>query len=110
MSAIVGWAAIVLAILALVPSIVPGAISVFGLIISMSALVLSLFSIKKNGERYFRTTAIIVLAGVFLVNDGLRIWDPFPMPINIRLGLLGMAALVFAACALIAYRLGCNAT
>lgn len=109
MSAIAGRMAIVLAVLALAPSIVPGAISMFGLIISMSALVLSLFSIRQKGDRYFRTTAVIVLGGVFLVNDGLRIWDPLPLPINVKLGLYGMTALVFSVCALIACRLRRNA-
>lgn len=105
MSVMAGWLAIALALLALVPSIVPGVISVFGLIISMLALVLSLFSIKKTGTKYFRRTAIIVLIGVFLVNDGLRIWDALPMPIHIKLSLYVILFFVFVACVLMAYKL-----
>jgi hypothetical protein len=46
------------------------------------------------------------LAGTFLVNDGLRIWDPLPLPLNIKIGLYSIVLLVLAICTLAAYKLG----
>jgi hypothetical protein len=106
MSMMAGWMAIVLVLFATVISIVPGAISVAGLVISMLAVVVSLFSIKKHGRKYFGATISLALVGIFLVNDGLRIWSSLPLPINIKIGLYGVALLVLAVCSLAAYRLG----
>ncbi len=106
MSVAAGWMAIVLVLFSLVVSIVPGAISVIGLTTSMVAVVLSLFSIKKKGRKYFGVTISLALAGMLLMNDALRVWNPLPMPYIIRLGLYGVAFLVLAICSLAAYKLG----
>lgn len=106
MSKVAGWMAIVLVLFAMVISIVPGAISVMGLVISMLAVVVSLCSIKKNGRKYFGVTISLALAGTFLVNDGLRIWNPLLLPLNIKIGLYSVVLLVFAVCTLAAYKLG----
>jgi hypothetical protein len=105
MSRLAGWTAITLALFALAPSYLPGAISLFGLMFSLVALVLSLFSIKNSGEKYFRATGMIVIGNVLLINDALRVWEPIPMPRNIRLSLYGAVLVVVMFCALIAYRL-----
>lgn len=97
--------AIVLALFAMVISIVPGAISVMGLAISMSAVVVSLFSIKKNEKKHFGVTMSLALASTFLLNDGLRIWDPLPLPLNVKIGLYSVVLLVLGVCSLVAYRL-----
>lgn len=104
MSKWTGRAAVVLAILALVPGIVPGAISVFGLGLSVLAMFLSLFSARANGPRYTWATVGITLAGVLMTNATLLVWDPVQMPFEIRLG--GYALLLFTAvaCMLIARR------
>jgi len=99
-----GWTAIAMALFSLVPGIVPGAVSLFGLMISMVALILSAFSVTQDDERYFRTTAIIVIAGVFLVNGTLGLWQPPAMPFAIKLGLYGLVFVVGATCALIVRR------
>lgn len=105
MSRLGGWLAIGMALFAIGPSIVPGAFSMFGLMFSMLALIVSLFSIRKNGQRYFRATGAIAAASVLLVNDALRIWKPLPMPLSVKIGLYGLALCVALICAAIAWRL-----
>ena len=105
MSIVVGWLAIALALFGLAPSFVPGAFSVFGLLISLIALIVSVFSVKEKGRKYFTTTMIIVLVSVFLVNDGLRIWKPLEMPIYVKLTLYGIFFLVVMVCAFLVARL-----
>jgi len=105
MSMVAGWLAIALALFALAPSIVPGAFSVFGLLISLVALIVSVFSVKKKGKKYFTITMAIVFVSVFLVNDGLRIWKPLEMPINIKLTLYGIFFFVVMGCAFLVARL-----
>ena len=105
MSIVAGWLAIALALFALAPSFVPGAFSVFGLLISLVALMVSVFSVRKKGRKYFTTTMIIVLVSVFLVNDGLRIWKPLEMPIYVKLTLYGIFFLVAMVCAFLVARL-----
>ena len=105
MSIVVGWLAIALALFGLAPSFVPGAFSVFGLLISLIALIVSVFSVKEKGRKYFTTTMIIVVVSVFLVNDGLRIWKPLEMPIYVKLTLYGIFFLVAMVCAFLVARL-----
>ena len=105
MSMVTGWLAIALALFALVPSIIPGAFSVFGLILSLTALIVSVFSVKAKARKYFTITMIIVLVGVFLLNDGLRIWKPLEMPIPIKLALYGLFFFVVMVCAFLVARL-----
>ena len=85
MNNIIGWAAITLAVLSLAPSIVPGAVSIMGLFISVLALIISIFSVTDKSKKYFNITLMIVFAGVFLVNDALRIWEPLPMPMDSKI-------------------------
>lgn len=105
MGMVTGWLAIALALFALAPSIVPGAFSVFGLLISLIALIVSVFSVKEKGRKYFTITMIIVIVSVFLVNDGLRIWQPLEMPINMKLVLYGLFCFVVMVCAFLVARL-----
>ena len=105
MSMVADWLAIALALFALAPSIVPGALSVFGLLISLVALIVSVFSVKKIGKKYFTITMAIVFVSVFLVNDGLRIWKPLEMPINIKLTLYGLFFFVVMGCVFLVARL-----
>lgn len=105
MSIAAGWLTIALALFALAPSFVPGAFSVFGLLISLVALIVSVFSVKEKGKKYFTITMIIVLISVFLVNDGLRIWQPLEMPSNIKLTLYGIFCFVVLVCTFFVARL-----
>lgn len=98
MSVAGGWAAIVLALLALIPSFCPGAMSLIGLAMSFLALLLSLFSIAVNGKKYFNLTALLVLTGVLLVNDALRVWESSPMPPVFRLSAYAALLLVITLC------------
>lgn len=97
----IGWISILLAILSLVPSIVPGAMSIFGLLISLIALIISVFSVRKQTSQYFLSTITIVIVGLFLVNDGLRIWDPLEMPITFKLVLYSIFLIVVVCCVLV---------
>ena len=105
MSIVAGWLAIALALFGLAPSFVPGAFSVFGLLISLVALIVSVFSVKEKGRKYFTITMIVVLVSVFLVNDGLRIWKPLEMPIYVKLTLYGIFFLVAMVCTFLVARL-----
>jgi hypothetical protein len=108
MGTMAGWLSILLALFAAAIGIVPGAASLMGLAISMSAVVLSLFSVKANGKKYFGVTTALALSGAFLSNDALRIWAPIPMPSHLRLGMSGVMLLVLAICSFAAYRLDVN--
>ena len=72
---IVGWFSIVIAILALAPSVVPGTMSVLAFFLSLSVLIISISTIKTAGVFYFKTTAIIVFIEMLIVNDYLRLYD-----------------------------------
>lgn len=108
MRTVIGWIAILFALAAAVISIVPGAVSLMGIVISMLAVVMSLFSIKTNGCKYFGLTTGLSLAGVFLLNDTLRIWNPIPMPLKSRFGMASVVLFVLLICSIVAYRLNTN--
>lgn len=71
----------------------------FGLLISLAALIVAVFSVRKTGMRFFKVTMAIVIIGVFFVNDGLRMWNPLEMPINMKLSLYGISFFVVIGCA-----------
>lgn len=106
MGKLTGWIAILLALFAMVIGIVPGAVSLMGIAVSMSAVLLSLYSIRKNGCQYFGVTAALAWIGTFLSNDSLRIWSSVPMPSAIKFAMYGVVFLVFATSAFAAYYLG----
>lgn len=84
MTKFTGWFAIILCILSLAPSLVPGAISIMGLALSLVALYISLYSIIDSGKKYFHITLFIVITGVLFVNDAMRLWEPLA-PLNVRM-------------------------
>ena len=93
---ILGWFSIILATIALVPSIVPGAISVLSFYLSLMALVIAITSIKYAGVFYFKMTAIIVCVGMLVVNDYLRLYSSLP---QVRWGeKLGLYGIYVAIC------------
>lgn len=102
MATLMGWTAIILAIFSLAPSFVPGALSVIGLLLSLAALIISVFSVKTCGKVFFTTTLGIVAFGVLLVNDGLRLWDPLDLPNDLKLALYGLAVCVALICLFVA--------
>ena len=97
---IIGWVSVLLAVLSLVPSVIPGVVSVIGLAFSLIALFISLFSInKKTGKKYFNITLFIVLIGVVLINDVLRVWESLPIPLSNKLTLYAVFS-VLVLCAI----------
>jgi hypothetical protein len=71
---VLGWVAIVFSILALAPSVVPGGMSVLALYIVIPSLIVSIITIESGSVFYFKSTAIISAIGIFIVNDGLRLY------------------------------------
>lgn len=74
----IGWASITVSALLLGPSVVPGVMSVLASFTGLVVLAVSILSIKAGSTFYFKVTAIITAAGIFLVNDGLRLYEPLP--------------------------------
>ena len=74
---ILGWFSIVITILALAPSFVPGAMSLFAFYLSLVMLVTSIATIKRTGDFYFKTTAIVVCVGMLIINDYIRLFGSF---------------------------------
>lgn len=105
MRRVAGWTSIFLVFISLAFSVVPGVVSIFGLLLSMLALGISLFSIKNHRKKFFRITAIVAIAGMFLVNDTLKIWNAIEMPPKFRFSLYGGALFVFFGLTLISRRL-----
>ena len=102
MARLTGWTAMILAMFSLAPSFVPGALSVIGLLLSLAALIISVFSVKTCGKVFFMTTLGIVAFGVLLVNDGMRLWDPLDLPKELELALYSLAACVALICLFVA--------
>ncbi|GAA4094828.1 hypothetical protein [Zhongshania borealis] len=75
---ILGWVSIVVSILILAPSFVPGAISILASYIALLAILASIITIKSGSILYFKITASISAVNIFVVNDGLRIYGSLP--------------------------------
>ncbi len=104
MKKITGWVTILLALLLLLLSITPGAGSILVFLVSLGALVLALFSVRKGNKSHFNATLIIVASGVFFVNDSLRIWAD-PMTMNIKPTMYGIFFTVALVCIIAASEL-----
>lgn len=100
-----GRVAVALAVLALLPAFVPGAMSLIGLLVSASAVILSLFSVRRCGRKYFVGALIVFVAGVLLINASLRVWASTGTPVELRVGLYALASVIAALCMWIASRL-----
>lgn len=96
MKKVIGWLAIILSMVSLAPSIVPGAMSLMGLLLSLFALMLSILSVEINNRKFFNITLAIVVFGVLLVNDALRIWESLTMPVDIKLMVYAVVVLIIA--------------
>ncbi len=103
-----GWLSILLAILSLAPSFVPGAMSIIGLFVSLVALVISIFSVSYSKNNHYKITLIIVIVGIVFINDALRVWQPLPIPFNIKITLYSIFVLVVLACMFFANKLSNN--
>ena len=102
----IGWLAVILSVFSLAPSYVPGAISLLGLLVSLLALVLSLASITANQRLYFTVVLVIVLVGLFLVNDTLRLYGGIPrVPLHFKIVIYAAAVFLIIICAGVSRRL-----
>ncbi len=97
MEKLTGWAAILLALFSLAPSLVPGAMSFLGLLVSLAALIISIFSVSSGRKIDFFITLAIVVFGVVFINDALRVWGSLPMPMNVKLTMYGLFGVVVSA-------------
>ncbi len=105
MGKMAGYLAILLGMLSFAPSIVPGAFSLFGLVLSLVALLVSLFSVRANGRHYFVASRFITVSGILLVNDALRLWRPFDLPVRTKLVMYGASLFVILGGTLAAAKL-----
>jgi len=95
----IGWVAILLSIFSLAPSIVPGAMSLIGLLISIFSLVLSVFSVEKEKRKHFMVTLVIVIFGILVANDTLRLLGAIPrVPMSFKLSAYGVSFLSVVVC------------
>lgn len=76
--------------------------SAIGLYVSLFALVISVFSVNRTSKNYFRVTLVIVVLGVFLVNDLLRIWQSLELPLNEKAFHYSVVGFVVLACTYLA--------
>jgi hypothetical protein len=99
----IGILAVTLGVLALGPSVVPGAMSLIGLLISLFSLVLSILSINSIKQGYFRVCLFLTLFGILVANDTLRIWGSLPIvSTEFKLIIYGIAIMVLTGCILLA--------
>ncbi len=99
---LVGWSAVLLAVFALLPSSLPGAMSVIGCLISLAALILSVGSVRHHSLSYVHLTLLLVLVGIFVINDGLRLGSPINIPFHFKFSLYGLALIVVVGCLYVA--------
>jgi len=98
---ILGWISILVSVLVLAPSVVPGAMSILASYVALLALLSSIFTIQSGNIFYFKTTAIISAIGIFIVNDGLRLYGALPqIPWSYRLIAYGVFILI---CVLVSF-------
>ncbi len=102
----IGWLAIALSIFSLAPSIVPGAMSLMGLALGLFALVLAVFSVSKGNKKFFVITLTVVLIGILVANDMLRLWGSISgVPLQFKLATYGVSLFVLSVCSIAALRL-----
>ena len=83
------------ATLVLAPSVVPGAMSMLASYIALLALITSIITIKSGDIFYFKITAIISAIGIFIVNDGLRLYGSLPqIPLLYKLSMYGVFIII----------------
>lgn len=75
---VLGWMCIIIEVLVLAPSFVPGAMSALASFITLLMLAISINTIKAGNLFYFRVTAIISGINIFIVNDSLRLYGSLP--------------------------------
>jgi hypothetical protein len=69
---ITGWTAILLALLSLFPSYQTGALSVVGFYICLFSLLISAFASSLGKQLFYKSSFLIALMNVFIINDGTR--------------------------------------
>lgn len=93
---ILGWTSILIAALSLIPSAVPGAMSVMASYIALFMFITSIITIKSGRDFYFNITAILTAIGIFIVNDGLRIYGSLPhTPLGYKLAVYSLFITMF---------------
>ena len=99
MRKIVGVISVVLVVLSLGPNIVPGAMSLIGLVITLFALVMSVFSVEKGKSVFFKVTLVFSAVGILAVNDTMRIYGAIPgVPVEFKVGVYFFLLVVIAGC------------
>jgi len=69
-----------------------------GLLVALFSLFISIFSVSKNKKTCFNSTLVIVLLGILLANDTLRIWGSLTeVPFQFKLTVYGISLLVIVS-------------
>lgn len=68
--------------------------SIIGCLISLDALILSACSVRHHSLSYVHATLLLVLVGMFVLNDGLRLASLPTMPLHFKFSLSGLALFV----------------
>jgi len=102
---IIGWFTVILAIFALLPNLMPGAVSLFGLLLSLIVLLLSTLSVKKGNAAFFKVTMVITAIVILFVNDTLRLWGSIETPILIKVFLYITICIIYVLSALIVIKI-----
>lgn len=69
---------VIISLLLLVPSFVPGAMSVLAFYSSIFVLALSILTVKRGRSWCFNMTALSVTIGTLFINDFLRLFESIP--------------------------------
>ena len=92
---VLGWMCILIEVIILAPSIVPGAMSALASIITLLILVISIVTIKTGNLFYFKVTAVISGISIFIVNDSLRLYGSLPqVPWEFQVGFYSLFIII----------------
>lgn len=105
MSKFAAFIGIVLSLFAAFVGIVPGALALAGVLIATFGLIVSLFSIRKFGKRYYYISLFIATFGVLCVNDVTRLWNSITIPFGIKASIYAGILFLFSSLTLVAFKL-----
>ena len=72
-----GWCLVSLSLLLVLPSVVPGAMSLLAFYFSLFTLILCIKTIKTHGGKFFKMTMSFTGIGLFIFNDYLRVYGAY---------------------------------
>jgi len=96
---ITGWIATMLAILSILPSLIPGVLSLIGLVTALISLLLSLISVSSSSKLYFQICLSLVIVNILLLNDSFRLVGSLPeIPMIFKVVAYGISSIIVLGC------------